>query len=149
MTTRSLSVDPSSLRNDTWNLTKSGVISITEITGAFGKSLTGFRVVGDIVVVRVGGVYTVVVDGRLVVVVDCHGIVVVRFSSLVVVVSTVVGGSVVEEVTLSTVVDGSEVVVLSVVVVVVVVAAVVRTVGLGVGVVFGILEVVPLPSVHC
>lgn len=148
MTTRSLSVDPSSLRNDTWNLTKSGVISITEITGAFGKSLPGFRVVGDLVVVRVGGVYTVVVDGRLVVVVDCHGIVVVRFSSLVVVVSTVVGGSVVEEVTLSTVVDGSEVVVLSVVVVVVV-AAVVRTVGLGVGVVFGILEVVPLPSVHC
>lgn len=148
MTTRSLSVDPSSLRNDTWNLTKSGVISITEITGAFGKSLTGFRVVGDLVVVRVGGVYTVVVDGRLVVLVDCHGIVVVSFSSLVVVVSTVVGGSVVEEVTLSTVVDGSEVVVLSVVVVVVV-AAVVRIVGLGVGVVFGILEVVPLPSVHC
>lgn len=43
MTTRSLSVDPSSLRNDTWNLTKSGVISITEITGAFGKSLTIIR----------------------------------------------------------------------------------------------------------
>lgn len=43
MTTRSLSVDPSYLRNDTWNLTKSGVISITEITGAFGKSLPIIR----------------------------------------------------------------------------------------------------------
>lgn len=52
LTIRRVGVDPS-LRNVTWNLTASGVISVTEMTGGFGKSLTGFRVVVDIEAVSI------------------------------------------------------------------------------------------------
>lgn len=101
-----------------------------------------------------------VVDGRLVVGVDGSGVVIVRILSVAIVVFTVVvavevgfvvvrvtvvGGSAVSFVVVRvTVIGGSEVVILSVVVV-----AVVRSVGLGVAVVCGIQEVVPLLSVHC